>query len=118
MQNLKDKQNPMRPELQKQIEEIIEINEKRNGDLKKHKKVRGLQQEPDAPVKRLDRCEMKDFMNFLHQHRQDIQPGRVWRETMCQFFSEQANNLPVFEACMECFRAGVIWQMNRRKLEK
>jgi hypothetical protein len=25
--------------------------------------------------------------------------------------------LPVYEACMESFRAGVIWQAHRKKLE-
>jgi len=117
-QNQQERQNPMRPELKKQIEEIIEINEKRNGDLKGCKKVRGSQQNPDAPTKRLERYEIRDFMQFLYQNKQEIQPTRSWRETMCQFFTEQVNNLPVYEACLECFRAGVIWQMNRSKLER
>ena len=117
-QNQEERQNPMRPELKRQIEEIIEINEKRNGDLKRSKKVIGSQQNPDVPAKRLERCEIRDFMKFLYQNKQEIQPDRIWRETMCQFFTEQLNNSPVYDACMECFRAGVIWQMNRRKLER
>jgi len=117
-QNQEERQNPMRPELKRQIEEIIEINEKRNGDLKRSKKVIGSQQNPDKLAKRLERCEIRDFMQFLYQNKQELQPDRIWRETMCQFFTEQLNNAPVYEACIECFRAGVIWQMNRRKFER
>jgi hypothetical protein len=30
---------------------------------------------------------------------------------------ELLQHMPVYEACMESFRAGIIWQMNRKKLE-
>jgi len=107
----------MRPELLSQIDEIIKADEEKNGALKAGRRRRRTAGETDAPLVRLDREEMKDFMHCLHNMRDDIQPGRLWRDAVSRFIAELLEHRPVYEACMESFRAGIIWQTNRKKLE-
>ena len=107
----------IRPELQRLIDEIIKSSEEKNGALKEGRKSRRSTGEADAPLARLGRDEIRDFMRSLHDMREEVQPGRLWRDAVSRFMGELLQNLPVFEACMESFRAGIIWQMNRQKLE-
>ena len=107
----------IRPELQKLIDEIIKSSEEKNGALKEGRKSRRSAGDADAPLARLERDEIRDFMRSLHDMRDEVQPGRLWRDAVSRFMGELLQNLPVFEACMESFRAGIIWQMNRKKLE-
>ena len=107
----------IRPELQKLIDEIVKSSEEKNGALKEGRKSRSSAGDADAPLARLERDEMRDFMRSLHDMREEVQPGRLWRDAVSRFMGELLQNLPVYEACMESFRAGIIWQMNRKKLE-
>jgi len=108
---------PMRPELQRLIDEIVKAEETKNGPLKEGRKNRRIACDADASLVRLDRDEIRDFMHCVHNMRDDIQPDRVWRDAVSRFMGEMMQNLPVYEACMESFRAGIIWQMHRKKLE-
>ena len=36
---------------------------------------------------------------------------------MSMFFNRLLENVPVYEACREAFRAGIIFQTHRKKLE-
>jgi hypothetical protein len=116
-----DKQEKEEPRLQpgllSKIDEIIRADEEKNGTLKAGRKGRRAAVEADAPLVRLDRGEIKDFMHCVHNMREEIQPGRLWRDAVSRFIAEQLEQRPVYEACMESFRAGIIWQMNRKKLE-
>jgi hypothetical protein len=108
---------PMRPELLRLIDEIVKAEEARNGELKEARKGRRTRGDVDAPLVRLDRDEIRDFMHCLHEMRDGVQPGRTWRDAMSRFMGELLQHMPVYEACMESFRAGIVWQMNRKKLE-
>ena len=116
-----DKQEKVEPGLQpgllSKIDEIIRADEEKNGALKAGRKGRRAAGEADAPLVRLDRGDIKDYMHCIHNMREEIQPGRLWRDAMSRFIAEQLEHRPVYEACMESFRAGIIWQMNRKKLE-
>ena len=107
----------IRPELQKLIDEIVKASEEKNGALKAGGKTRRGAGDADAPLAGLGCDEMRDFIQSLHDMRDEVQPGRLWRDAVSRFMGELLQNLPVFEACMESFRAGIIWQMNRKKLE-
>jgi len=107
----------IRPELQRLIDEIVQASEEKNGALKEGRKSRRSAGEADAPLAGLERDEIRDFIRSLHDMRDEVQPGRLWRDAVSRFMGELLQNLPVFEACMESFRAGIIWQMNRKKLE-
>jgi hypothetical protein len=107
----------LQPGLLSKIDEIIRVDEEKNGALKAGRKGRRAAVEADAPLVRLDRGEIKDFMHSIHNMREEIQPGRLWRDAVSRFIAEQLEHRPVYEACMESFRAGIIWQMNRKKLE-
>jgi hypothetical protein len=107
----------MQPGLLSKIDEIIRADEEKNGALKAGRKGRRAAVEADAPLVRLDRGEIKDYMSCIHNMREEVQPGRLWRDAVCRFIAEQLQQRPVYEACMESFKAGVIWQMNRKKLE-
>jgi len=116
-----DKQEKAEPELQpgllSKIDEIVRADEEKNGALKVGRKGRRTAGEADAPLVRLDREEMKDYMHCLHNMREEVQPGRLWRDAVSRFIAELLEHRPVYEACMESFRAGIIWQMNHKKLE-
>jgi hypothetical protein len=116
-----DKQEKEEPRLQpgllSKIDEIIRADEEKNGTLRAGRKGRRVAGEADAPLVRLDRGEIKDFMHCIHNMRDEIQPGRLWRDAVSRFIAEQLERMPVYEACMESFKAGIIWQMNRKKLE-
>jgi hypothetical protein len=107
----------IRPELLKLIDEIVQASEDKDGALKEGRKGRRAAGDADAPLTRLDRDEIRDFIRSLHDMRDEVQPGRLWREAVSRFMGELLQNMPVYEACMESFRAGIIWQMNRKKLE-
>ena len=107
----------LQPGLLSKIDEIVRADEEKNGPLKAGRKGRRAAGEADAPLVRLDRGEIKDYMSCIHNMREEIQPGRLWRDAMSRFIAEQLEHRPVYEACMESFRAGIIWQMNRKKLE-
>lgn len=107
----------MRPELQRVIEAIVKDEEERNGALKEGRKPRRTVSEADAPLTALGRDEIKDFIHCLHTMRDGVQPGRAWRDAMSRFMSELIQHIPVYEACMESFRAGIVWQSNRARLE-
>lgn len=106
----------IRPELLSQIDEIVRSNEQLNGELK-GRKNRHKKSEDDAPLTRLERSEIRNFMRCLNSERDEIQPGKLWQQAVSRFFSESLGNLPVYDACREAFRAGVIFQMHRKKLE-
>ena len=107
----------IRPELLGQIEEIVKADEEKKGALKAGRKKRGLTGGADAPLVRLDRDEIRDFMRCLHNMRDEVQPGRTWRSAVSRFLAELLEHMPVYEACMESFRAGIVWQAHRKKLE-
>ena len=107
----------IRPELLSLIDEIVQADEEKNGALKGSRKNRRIVGAADAPLVRLDRDEIRDFMRCLHNLRDEIQPGRLWQDAVSRFLTELLQRLPVYEACMESFRAGVIWQAHRKKLE-
>ena len=107
----------IRPELQRLIDEIVKTSEEKNGALKEGRKNRRSTVVADAPLAGLERDEIRDFMRSLHDMREEVQPGRLWRDAVSRFMGELLQNLPVFEACMESFRAGIIWPMYRKKLE-
>ncbi len=107
----------IRPELQRLIDEIVKTSEENNGALKEGRKNRRSTCDADAPLAGLERDEIRDFIRSLHDMRDEVQPGRLWRDAVSRFMGELLQNLPVFEACMESYRAGIIWQMNRKKLE-
>jgi len=107
----------IRPELQRLIDEIVKASEEKNGALKEGRKNRKTTGDADAPLARLERDEIRDFIRSLHDMRDDVQPGRLWRDAVSRFMGELLQHMPVFEACLESFRAGIIWQMNRKKLE-
>jgi hypothetical protein len=114
-----EKEEPqMRPELLGQIEEIVKAAEVKNGELKGNTKPRRHPRGNDSQLTSLDREEIRDYMRCLHHMRDDIQPGRLWQHAVSKFISELLDNLPAYEACRESFRAGIVWQMNRGKLEK
>jgi hypothetical protein len=104
------------PELLGQIDDIVRSNEQLNGELK-GKKNRRRRSEADAPLTGLERSEIRDFMRCLNRERDEIQPGRLWQLAVSKFLSELVDNLPVYNACREAFRAGVVFQMHRKKLE-
>jgi hypothetical protein len=108
---------PLRPEFIKLIDEIVTANEDKNGALKDGRKNRGNPGDADASLLRLSREEIRDFMRCIHTMRDSIQPTRLSWDAICKFMTELLWNLPVYEACMESFRAGVIFQMHRMKLE-
>lgn len=107
----------IKPELLRLIDEIVRGSEEKNGALKDVRKGRRSGGGADAPLTRLDRDEIKDFIHSLHDMRDEVQPGRLWRGAVSRFMGELLQHMPVYEACMESFRAGIIWQMNRKKLE-
>ena len=107
----------IRPELQRLIDEIVKASEEKNGALKEGRKGRRTAGGADALLTGLGRDEIRDFIHSLHDMRDEVQPGRLWRDAVSRFMGELLQNMPVFEACMESFRAGIIWQMNRKKLE-
>jgi len=107
----------IRPELLKLIDEIVKASEDKDGALKEGRKSRRTAGDADAPLTRLDRDEIRDFIRSLHDMRDEVQPGRLWRDAVSRFMGELLQHMPVFEACLESFRAGIIWQMNRKKLE-
>jgi hypothetical protein len=113
-----DKPEPeMQPALLSQIDEIVRADEEKNGILKAaRRKSRGAQ-DADAPLLRLSQEEIRDYMRSLHRTREEIQPGNLWRDAMSMFLGGLLQQLPVYEACMEAFKAGIIWQMHRNKLE-
>ena len=107
----------LRPEFKKLIDEIVKADEDKNGALKEGSKYRGNPGDADASLLRLDRDEISDFMRCIHQMRDGIHPGRLWRDAISKFVTETLQYMPVYEACMRCFRAGILFQMNRIKLE-
>jgi len=107
----------IQPELLRLIDEIVKGSEEKNGALKEGRKKRSAGDGADAPLTRLDRDEIRDFVRSLHDMRDEVQPGRLWRDAVSRFMGELLQHMPVYEACMESFRAGIIWQMNRKKLE-
>lgn len=114
---VKEVEPVIRPELQRLIDEIVKAAEEKNGALKEGRKYRGAAGDADATLVRLDRDEIRDFMHCLHNMRDGVQPGRLWRDAVSKFMGELIQNLPVYESCMESFRAGIIWQTYRNKLE-
>ena len=112
-----DAEVQLRPELLSQIEEIIKADEEKKGALKAGRKKRGLTGGADAPLVRLDRDDIRDFMRCLHNMRDEVQPGRLWRSAVSRFLAELLEHMPVYEACMKAFMAGIIWEMHRKKLE-
>jgi hypothetical protein len=107
----------IRPELQSLIDEIVRASEEKSGALKQGRKGSKRVAGADASLASLDRDEIRDFIRSLHDMRDEVQPGRLWRDAVSRFMGELLQNMPVYEACMESFRAGVIWQMNRKNLE-
>lgn len=107
----------MQPEIVRQIDEIIRASEEKNGALKEGRRGRRVTGDADAPLVRLDREEIRDYMRCLHNMRDGIQPGRLWRTAVSRFMNELLEHMPVYEACMESFRAGIVWEKNRKKLE-
>jgi len=107
----------LRPELLGQIEEIIKGDEEKNGLLKRARKNSRGSHDADAPLVRLKREDIRDYTRCLHNMRDEIQPGRLWRDAVSRFLAELLEHMPVYESCMEAFRAGIIWQMHRKKLE-
>jgi len=71
----------------------------------------------EASLLCLDRADIRDFMHCVSQMAEDIEPGRKWRQAMSRFMGELLRHMPVFNACMEAFRAGIIWEMHREYLE-
>jgi hypothetical protein len=113
-----DKPEPkMQPALMSQIGELVRADEEKNGPLKAaRRKVRGVQ-DSDSSLLKLSQEEIRDYIRSLHRTREEIQPGSLWRDAMSMFLSGLLQQLPVYEACMEAFKAGIIWQMHRKKLE-
>ncbi len=107
----------IRPELLRLIDEIVRGSEEKYGELKEGRKKRRDGGSADAPLTRLDHDEMRDFIRSLHDMREEVQPGRLWRDAVSRFLGGLLQHMPVHEACMESFHAGIIWQMNRKKLE-
>ena len=107
----------IQPELLRLIDEIVKGSEEKNGALKEGRKGRRAGGGADAPLTRLDRDGIRDFIRSLHDMREEVQPGRLWRDAVSRFLGGLLQHTPVHEACMESFHAGIIWQMNRKKLE-
>jgi len=108
----------LQPGLLGQIDAILEADEERNGRWKGGRSRR-RQVEEDAPLTELDRDEIQYFIAGLNRLREEgsIQPGRLWQQALGKYFNNLLNTLPVYRACRESFRAGIVFQMHRRKLE-
>jgi len=114
-----DKPEPtIQPGLRGQIEAILEADEERNGRWKGGR-VRRRHMEEDAPLTELDRDEIQYFIAGLNRLREEgsIHPGRLWQQAMGMYFNSLLNRLPVYQACREAFKAGIVFQMHRTKLE-
>ncbi len=114
-----DKPEPsIQPGLLGQIDAILEADEERNGRWKAGS-ARRRKLEGDAPLTELDHDEIQDFISSLNRMREEgsIQPGRLWQQAMGMYFNRLLNTMPVYQACRESFRAGILFQMHRRKME-
>jgi hypothetical protein len=87
----------IKPELLRLIDEIVRGSEEKNGALKDVRKGRRSGGGADAPLTRLDRDEIKDFIHSLHDMRDEVQPGRLWRGAVSRFMGE-------FAAAHACLR--------------
>lgn len=90
----------------KQIEDIVR-------DFKLHKKV------PMTRKKREDRVKDKinAFCKIFEEHGKEVVPSGDWQSVFMIFIEESIDNNNVWTACVDAFKAGVLWSQYKDKLE-
>jgi hypothetical protein len=109
----------MQPALLSQIGEIVRADEDKNRPLKAARRKRSGVHDADAPLPELSHGEIRDYMQSLHNLREAIQPGKLWRDAISMFIGELLQQVPIFEACMEAFNKSrstvFLWKQKLKK---
>ncbi len=62
----------------------------------------------------IDKAVLDNFNHSLGND--DVTPPLIWRKAMSEFISMLVNDLPVSDACVSAFAAGIIGHRHLRKL--